>query len=186
MRETVETREKAYMERLKHTAAGRGILGQTNMAYMAYTLPSLPRENLPWISHLDITDGRPATQANANPQNQARRERLAKAHHKMVQCWEDPSKILAIHTDAAPDAGANVICAAVVIPRLCKTQSKLLPKGTTVKGGELSAISLYFAVEASRSLLHSLRKAATPQDIRIFADSAEAISECGKRFSASR
>ncbi|KAM7289544.1 hypothetical protein ISCGN_029673 [Ixodes scapularis] len=182
MRETVETREKAHMERLKHTAAGRGILEQTNMAYMAYTLPSLPRENPPWISHLDITDGRPRTQANANPQNQARRERLAKAHHKMVQCWEDPSKILAIYTDAAHDAGANVICAAVVIPRLCKTQSKLLPKGTTVKGGELSAISL--ALETVRDLRKS--EAATPQDIRIFADSAEAISECGKRSSASR
>lgn len=92
---------------------------------------------------------------------------------------EDPGNI---HGRGAYDAGANATCAAVVIPRLCKMQSKLLPKGTTVKGGELSPI--FIALETIKDLRKS--EAATPQDICIFADSAEAISECGKKSSASR
>ncbi|CAN7985324.1 unnamed protein product [Ixodes hexagonus] len=166
------------MEPLKHSEAGRGIMGLTNMAC---TLPSTQRENPPWISHVDITDGRPPTQANANPRDQARRERLAKAYRKMIQCWEDPSKNLAIYratlyTDAVHDAGTSATTAAVVIPRLCRTQVTLHPKGTTVKGGELSAISIALGT------IRYLRKAeeATPQDIRIFVGSAETITECRK------
>ncbi|CAN7946530.1 unnamed protein product [Ixodes hexagonus] len=71
---------------------------------------------------------------------------------------------------------------AVVVPRLCNTQAALFPKGTSVKGRELSASSL--TLESVRAITEDRRgNAARHPHLRGL---CESILECRKRSTSSR
>ncbi|EEC14542.1 hypothetical protein IscW_ISCW010496 [Ixodes scapularis] len=142
-------------------------------------LPPLQPDLPHWEDLGDITNTRQLFR-NRNSQTLAR---LTTAQKKMVSTWNDPLHIrLVAYMNAAADDGPEVpLCsAAVVVPELSTSTSRERPSRTTIKGGELEAISLTLD-----TVLHEhpfIRLC----EVRVFEDSQDALTECKRAHRPSR
>ncbi|KAM7296609.1 uncharacterized protein ISCGN_021766 [Ixodes scapularis] len=173
IQDVVRARKDAHEARLWTTPQGRAI--QSLREVTRPHLPELSGPIPPWEDLPVITSSKPQLRKKDYKQQ----ERRVKAHIKMVESWQHSGSTQAAYTDSALLEGPITRkSAAVVFPDLELEAAEALQPGVSTKGGELAAIRL--ALE-----IISVHFGPLPENLRIFADSQEAIKECRTRNSPS-
>ncbi|XP_040067838.3 uncharacterized protein LOC120841078, partial [Ixodes scapularis] len=157
IKDRAETQAIAQFQRLERTKHGRRFL--QDLGYETSNKPPLEEALPPWQDEV-ITDHRPLPQVL----NQGKRARAAKMHAAWCETHAPNEEVR--YTDAAKNG--DKVTSAWHDARRGRTQTELLPSGTTVREAELRAI-----LAAAQDIAG---KSATAPHARIFTDSQAAIN----------